>query len=152
LLGALGIVFFFKKIRKTAFADGLARGARKKNKKIKTPLFADGPASRPSAKKGSKTVNLTPSLTATFLADGPLWALSTGCAESLELECSTKNRGREKISVGPVPRATLGKAWISSSVTRGLEVGASKSLHNLLHGALPMNSLYRPYNFVQHIL
>jgi hypothetical protein len=30
------------------------------SKKNKTPLFADGPASMPSAKKISKTVNLTP--------------------------------------------------------------------------------------------
>jgi hypothetical protein len=61
LPGALGIGFFQKK-RKTAFADGRARDSRHKIffEKIKTPLFADGPASRPSTKKGSKTVNLNP--------------------------------------------------------------------------------------------
>jgi hypothetical protein len=46
------------------------------------------------------------------LADGPLWALGTACAESLELGCSAKSRGREKkFSVSPVPSATVGKAF-----------------------------------------
>jgi hypothetical protein len=31
------------------------------------------------------------------LADGPLWAFGTASAESLELGCSAKSRGREKI-------------------------------------------------------
>jgi hypothetical protein len=46
------------------------------------------------------------------LADGPLWALGTGFAESLELGCSGKSRGRDKkFSVRPVPSATVGKAF-----------------------------------------
>jgi hypothetical protein len=69
------------------------------------------------------------------LADGPLWALSTGYAESLELEFSAKIRSREKISHRAYAESysrqrlcrefdalcrefqTLGKAWISSSET-----------------------------------
>jgi hypothetical protein len=58
------------------------------------------PTARPQCRRQrrfQKNRQLTPPLTATFLADGPLWALGTGCAESLELGCSAKSRGREKI-------------------------------------------------------
>jgi hypothetical protein len=60
LPGALGTGFFPKKEKQplpTAFARGLGTKISKNNK---TPIFADGPASRPSAKKISKIVNLTP--------------------------------------------------------------------------------------------
>jgi hypothetical protein len=51
---------FSKKNRKTVFADGLCQGrSAQVFLKNKTPLFADGPASRLSAKKISKTVTLT---------------------------------------------------------------------------------------------
>jgi hypothetical protein len=50
------------------------------------------------------------------LADGPLWALGTGFAESLELGCSAKSRGREKFFVRPVPSATVGKAFADSLI------------------------------------
>jgi hypothetical protein len=91
---------FFFKIEKQPLPMTLpgALGTKIFFKKIKTHLCADGPASRPSAKKGSKTVNLTPRQRLLFLADSPLWSLGTCCAESLELECSAKNRVREKIS------------------------------------------------------
>jgi hypothetical protein len=59
LPGTLG-TRFSKKIEKqplpTALPGALGTGFFKKNK---TPLFADGPSSRPSAKTISKTVNLT---------------------------------------------------------------------------------------------
>jgi hypothetical protein len=53
---------FFKKNRKNRLCRRPLPGALGTyffQKKVKTPLFADGPALRPSAKKISKTVNLT---------------------------------------------------------------------------------------------
>jgi hypothetical protein len=50
---------FFKKIKNRLCPRPLP-GALCTKKSKKNPLFADGPASRPSAKKISKTVNLTP--------------------------------------------------------------------------------------------
>jgi hypothetical protein len=50
---------FFLKNRKTIFVDGFCPGLSAHNFK-KIPLFADGPDSRPSAKKFSKTVILNP--------------------------------------------------------------------------------------------
>jgi hypothetical protein len=67
------------------------------------------------------------------LANGLLWTLGTACAGSLELGCSAKNRGREKIFRRPFAECysqqrrwrvfealcrefqALGKAWISGS-------------------------------------
>jgi hypothetical protein len=90
LPGALGKESFFKKIKTSLptlsrpllsakvfffkYGNYLCRqpdtGPRHVfSKKIKNPLFADGPAMRPSAKRISKTVNFT-ALTAIFLVDG----------------------------------------------------------------------------------
>jgi hypothetical protein len=78
-----------------------------------------------------------------FLADGPLWALGTGCAESLELGYSAKSRGREKILCEACAErdrrqsccrrfiglcrefAALGKGWISSSGCMPTSFGSS---------------------------
>jgi hypothetical protein len=48
----------FKKIEKPSLPTASARGSR--HRIFYPPLFADSPASRPSAKKISKTVNLNP--------------------------------------------------------------------------------------------
>jgi hypothetical protein len=137
---------FSKKNRKTVFAGGLCQGLSAQDffkirqglsalnfqKKNKTPLFADGPASMPSAKKISKTVNLTPG-NGYFFGRRP----TVGSQHNLCREPVARVLGKEswlrKISRRPFAECysrqrrcrvfdalcrefqALGKAWISSS-------------------------------------
>jgi hypothetical protein len=135
---------FFKKNKKLSLPTAFARGARHRffSKKInKNSPICRRPGLEAVGKEDFKNRQPNPPLTATFLADGPLWALGKGCAESLELGCSTKSCGREKILreacaerdrqqsrcrrfVGLCREfPALGKAWISSSEI--LSLGAS---------------------------
>jgi hypothetical protein len=91
---ALGTRFFFQKNRKTSLPTAFARGARHRvsfQKKIKNPLFADGPASRPSAKKVSKNRQPNPPLTATFFGRQP----TVGSRHSLCREPRAQVLGKE---------------------------------------------------------
>jgi hypothetical protein len=105
---------FFEKIE-NIFADGLCQGLSAQvffQKKIKTRLFADGPASRPSAKKVSKNRQSKPLLTATSFGRRP----AVGSRHSLCREPRARVLGKEpwprkKFSVRPVPSATVGKAF-----------------------------------------
>jgi hypothetical protein len=135
---------FFLKNKKLSLPTAFARGARHRffSKKInKNSPICRRPGLEAVGKEDFKNRQPNPPLTATILADGPLWALGKGCAESLELGCSTKSCGREKILreacaerdrqqsrcrrfVGLCREfPALGKAWISSSEI--LSLGAS---------------------------
>jgi hypothetical protein len=104
----------------TAFARGAwHRFFQKKNK---NPLFADGPATRPSAKKFSKNRQTNPLLMATFFGRR---ALSSGARQRAVTEnkilreaCAERDRRQSRCRrfIGLCREfSALGKGWISSS-------------------------------------
>jgi hypothetical protein len=92
------------------------------SKKNKNPLFADGPATRPSAKKFSKNRQTNPLLMATFFGRR---ALSSGARQRAVTEnkilreaCAERDRRQSRCRrfIGLCREfSALGKGWISSS-------------------------------------
>jgi hypothetical protein len=126
---ALGTGFVYKN-RKTVFADGLfqERSAQNFLKKYETPLVANGPAARPSAKKISKTVNLTP-------VNGYFFWPTAHCGLSAQpLPRAWSSGARQKVvaekkfSMGPVPSATVGKACADGLLAFSESFSLSQSL------------------------
>jgi hypothetical protein len=93
--------FFSKKKEKQPLPTALpwALDTKKNLKNKNTPLCRQ-PGLEAVGKEGFKNRQLNPPVNGYFFG-----------RRSLEVECSTKNRSREKFPVGPVPRDTLRKGF-----------------------------------------
>jgi hypothetical protein len=92
---------FSKKIEKQPLPTAFDRGSQHRwfKKKNETPSLPTARA-RGRRQRRFQKPSTQPAVNGYFFG-GPLWALGIACAESLELGCSTKSRGREKILCEP---------------------------------------------------